>query len=423
MTANNASPRIALKLGLGVAVVAAVAAGAFFWLREDATFIAVYRGTAVDAVSGSIEVHASGDLKELKSEGSGRVESCEHLDQGQSFKKGDVLVKLDATDQRRAIDQAIHNDEAAWQRREIEFSDNPEWTAVAQKLDEARKQVQPGEPASVEMNRLRAQLDEIESRTDPRRKAVERNLENAKRLHDHGDLSEADWDRQQKAVADLDKELRLAAFDAAKARADHETAMENMRLQLKKMTIVAPEDGTAAAVMVWPGALINTGTTVATFNSNSRVVVAKISEEDFGKIKVGQDAKVRLVIYAREDPFDAKVSKIMPTADPDTQRYTVLLDVAVDPARLVLNSSGQVNITVGEHPSVMLIPRRAVFRGEGDNVYVVKNGRVERRKVTLGYTSLNTVEVASGLAVGEQVICENVRQFDDGQYVRASPLK
>ena len=97
------------------------------------------------------------------------------------------------------------------------------------------------------------------------------------------------------------------------------------------------------------------------------------------------------------------------------------LDVAVDPARLVPFSTGQVNITVGEHPDVPLIPRRAVF--EGENVYVVKGGRVERRVIKLGYASLNTVEVAAGLAVGEQVISENVRQFYDGEHVRALVAK
>ena len=60
---------------------------------------------------------------------------------------------------------------------------------------------------------------------------------------------------------------------------------------------------------------------------------------------------------------------------------------------------------------------------DGTNVCVVKNGRVEVRTVKLGYISLNKVEVAAGLAPGEHVIVENVRDFRDGQFVRIEQPK
>ena len=85
--------------------------------------------------------------------------------------------------------------------------------------------------------------------------------------------------------------------------------------------------------------------------------------------------------------------------------------------QLLPNSTGEVTITVGTHDNVPLVPRRAVFNGSF--VFVVKDGRVERRQVEIGYRGLNTVEVTQGLTAGEQVIVEDLDLFRDGQRIRA----
>jgi hypothetical protein len=63
-----------------------------------------------------------------------------------------------------------------------------------------------------------------------------------------------------------------------------------------------------------------------------------------------------------------------------------------------------------------MILRRAVF--DSNKVYVVKNGRVERRMLEIGFVSLNNVEVRKGLEVGEHVIVDRVEEFREGQRVR-----
>jgi RND family efflux transporter MFP subunit len=171
---------------------------------------------------------------------------------------------------------------------------------------------------------------------------------------------------------------------------------------------------------VAPGALIGPGTTVATFFSNQRNVIAKVSEEDVGKVKVGQPAKVHLLNLG-DETLDAKVSTILPFADADTQRYSVYLDVAAEPKKLKPFATGEVSITVGEHPNQPRIPRRAVFND--DYVFVVKGGVVEKRKVKLGFRALNFAEVVENLAPGEQVIVDDLDQFRDGQHVKVVEAK
>jgi RND family efflux transporter MFP subunit len=379
MTAQNGNIRLLLKLVLAAAVVVAVVVVALQRFSDVAVVAPVKRDKAVNAVPGSVTVFADKGIQELKFDVSGRVEICEALDPGRPFKKGDVLIKLDTAELEREIAETKRNFESAQKRREIVLKSNQELTVA------------------------------------------EKNLANYERLLKRGDVSEESVEGLRRGLQALKTKIDLEDFDNEKAKVDFASLMKTKETQLAKMSIVALEDGVVEGAMVRRGALISAGAPVALVSSNERVVTAKISEENFGSIKLGQKAKVRLLIYPGEAPFDAKVSKILPSADEATQRYTVYLDVAVDPKRLKHNSTGQVTITVDEHDDRPLVPRRAIFNG--NNVFVMKDGRLELRQIDVGFVSLSTAEVNKGLAPGELVVVENIDQFRHGQRVRVAAAK
>ncbi|HVS51462.1 MAG TPA: efflux RND transporter periplasmic adaptor subunit [Opitutaceae bacterium] len=360
-------------------LVVLAAAGVTAWVafRTPAIVATVIRDKAVDAVPGSVVVHADGDIKELKTETGGRVESCEPLKEGGTFKKGEELLRLDMRELQRQIDEADRNHDAQLERLKVEKQNDVRIKVGQQKLDEVKRQF------------------------------------------DFKHLSQTELEAAQREFERLQTTIALEDFDAKKREEDYQAAKKSFDLQKEKMVVKAPEDGTVKEVFAWPGALINGGTVVATMYSNARLVIAKISEEDFAKVKVGQAARVRLLIYPN-DEFDAKVAKILPAADENTQRYTVYLEIPpaqLAPEKLRPFSTGEVTITVASRENQPLIPRRALL--PDDAVLVVKNDRVEKRKIKIGFKSLNLVEALAGVAPGEQVIVEDVDQFRDGQHVRA----
>lgn len=372
MPEKSNSLQVVLKTGLTLAVVAALAFFAFNRFRPTATVASVTRGKAVNVVTGSVIVSADGGIWPLKSELPGRVVWCEALDRGKSFKKGDVLLKLDATDLTREIEQAERDYKAATEKARI------------------RKE------------------------RSPARMLAKETLDNAERFNKRGDVSDEQVKQARRALEALDTELELADLDAQKGKLDFESGMETKRRMLEKMTVTAPFDGEVESVQTFPGAIIGAGAVVGTIYADARVVAARISEESFGQIQLGHPAKVTFLIYGSEQ-FDATVLKLLPTAD-ESQRYTAFLDVKIDRQRLKHNSTGEVRITVGERDNQPLIPRRALF--DRDHVWVVKDGQVERRQVELGFLALNRVEIRKGLAAGEQVIVENLEEFRPGQHVR-----
>jgi RND family efflux transporter MFP subunit len=200
--------------------------------------------------------------------------------------------------------------------------------------------------------------------------------------------------------------------------ADFENSLAVKRRQLDKMAIRAPFDGVISAVDVWPGDLIGGSAPVASIITLARRVEAKISEEDFADIRVGQKASVRLLGYGNQQ-FDAKVTRVLPTADPDTQRYTIYLDVDIPKERLVPGLTGEVSVVVGQRHAKTIIPRRAL---SGDSVYVVEDGRVQLRHVETGYVSLTQVEILKGLKPGDPVIVEELDTFRAGQRVKTELL-
>ncbi len=331
-----------------------------------------------------VVVHAEGNVKELKSEAPGRVEWCEALATGAVFKKGDELVRLDSTDLRRDIAQAEKDYKTATERKEIQLRD------------------------------------------DPRLQVAQRTFDNVKRAHDRHEISDVDFDTAKHVFDKAKTDLELESFDSAQAKIAYENKQAESKRLLEKMTIKAPVDGIVRDSAVYPGAVIGIGATVATYYSNDRFIEAKVSEDSASKLAIGQRAKVRLLNLGSNE-YDATVTKILPFADADTQRYTAYLEIdpkVLAPEKLIPFGTGEVTITVAVNKNALLVPRRALFSGiDGSYVFVVKDGRVEKRKVGVGFVGLNKAEVKEFLSAGESVVVSDLEQFRDGQRVRIEMVK
>ena len=79
-----------------------------------------------------------------------------------------------------------------------------------------------------------------------------------------------------------------------------------------------------------------------------------------GEVKIGMKANIQLYAYQTQQ-FTAEVSSIQPAADPETQRYTVVLQIEKPPENLMSGMTGEMNIITGTHENVLLVPSRAVL--------------------------------------------------------------
>jgi RND family efflux transporter MFP subunit len=368
--ANN-SQRLIVRVLIGLGLIGAGVYFALDYFRPVALVEPVIAGQAVKAVPGSVSVRAESPV-ELKSETPGKVIES-HLELGKLVKKDDVLVKLDSRDVELEI-ETIESDFTLFKQR-------------------------------IELGDKKTEIDD---------KNAEEAFQEIERRHKGGQLAEADFIRAQRDQAKAKLDRQDAKNVQQNKKESYENQLQVLGRRKEKMTIRAPFDGQIADFYVWPGQLIGDGTVVAKLISLSRTVEAKISEENSAGVKVGQKASVTFLPYGIWQ-YDAKVTKILPTSDPETQRRIMHLEVNIEPEKLRPGINGEISITIDSHPAKTMVPRRAL---SGRTVLVVKDGRVQQRKVEIGFESLNAVEILKGVEHGELVIVDQLDLFHDGDRVK-----
>lgn len=130
-----------------------------------------------------------------------------------------------------------------------------------------------------------------------------------------------------------------------------------------------------------------------------------VSERFFPNVKHGQEATLTTDIYPDRE-FSGQLHKIYPTIDRASGTFRVEIltenkDLALRPGMF-----GRVILNVGEIES-LLVPALAVLKQVGSDeryVFVVKDGVAHRRKVTLGRTFDDKLEILAGLEEGEMLV-------------------
>ncbi len=368
------SERKGLSIFIKVLVVVLVVAGVGYVLlqrfRPWVLVVPVKREDAADAVPGSVTVRAERVIV-VRSAVGGMV-TAGRLEIGQMLKEGDFMIRLDTRD------------------LELEIKANED------SLKTAKDRRAVG--SLIEFELANARVD----------------LSNAERASKDGTVSRQALDRAASNVRGIERRLAIEKVETDASIAALENSLEVRRLRLERMTVKSPANGQVSEVLAYPGDIIGGESVVATLISRERLVEARISEENFAGIKVGDKASIRFLGYGPQ-LYGARVIKVLPTADPATQRYVVHLEVDLDAAKLVPGLTGDVSIVIDTHPDTRVIPRRALF---GDKVYVVNEGTVELRTVKTGFTDLNTVEILDGLKEGELVLVEQLDLVRAGDKVR-----
>jgi len=145
-------------------------------------------------------------------------------------------------------------------------------------------------------------------------------------------------------------------------------------------------------------------------------LVGLVPVQDIAKLKVGQTARIKI---PGAGEVDAKVRRIAPTVEPNSQLGQAFLGITTN-RRLLVNSSGRAMITIGQSCNNVSVPLTAVLYGDaGTVVQVVKRSRVETRQVEVGLMAGGQVEISHGLNEGDIVVARAGALLREGDPVRA----
>lgn len=181
----------------------------------------------------------------------------------------------------------------------------------------------------------------------------------------------------------------------------------------------APIDGTVVSVSGRVGAQALPQAPVAVIATVDRLeIVAQVPERRAGALSLGARATVRLDALPGFEPT-ARLTLISPTVDPQSRSLEAVFSFERGDARLRPGMFAQLRIVTERRAAALAAPQHAVMRrGDETWVYVVADGRAERRDVRLGLELDGLAELRSGVAPGELVIVRGQNLVGPGAAVR-----
>lgn len=193
-----------------------------------------------------------------------------------------------------------------------------------------------------------------------------------------------------------------------------------LQAQLNKTEVRSQVAGTVLTRDVEAGDLVQPGQTLFTIAvDGSTEIRVPLDERNLSKLALQQNAMAITDAYP-DQPFPAYIDFIAPSIDP--QRGTVEVRLTVDPVPEFLRQdmTVSVNIETARRAQALVLPNDALGSVQGDQAIVVllRDGKIQRQKVTLGLRGLAMSEVIAGVSVGDEVLADAATSLANGTRVR-----
>ncbi|RQO39669.1 efflux RND transporter periplasmic adaptor subunit [Variovorax sp. KBW07] len=216
-------------------------------------------------------------------------------------------------------------------------------------------------------------------------------------------------------VAAARDRMRAMSIPAELIRRSEETGTAQARYVL-----AAPADGVVAELGVREGVAVAPGTTLFRIAGLEKVwAVAEIPEAHAVRLVRGQKVKAVLQADAAQS-FDGTLDEILPQVDTATRTLKARFSVDNPGGRLVPGMLLRLQVA-GAAGTRLVVPAEAVIRTGRRAVVIVRkaDGAFEPHDVSLGADLGDDIEVAAGLADGDQVVASGQFLIDSEARLRS----
>jgi len=275
----------------------------------------------------------------------------------------------------------------------------------------------------------RATVIEAESDRDQAQREAQRQRD--VRAQNPNLVSQQELDLATSRAAQSDAKVRAASARQDAAQAGHRFAEANLENTFIRApftgTVLRKEAEVGEVVAPSVGGGLTRGAVVTMADLSTLEVEVDVNEAYISRINSDMAARITLDAYP-DTSFRGRVRQVVPTAD--RQRATVQVKVSIlDRDRRILPEMGaRVDFITPEAPRTaagpappprIRVPESAVKMDNGESVvWLVRSGRLERRRVDAGPTSGGFREIRTGLSGGEQLLTGGVDLPQENMKVR-----
>ncbi len=258
----------------------------------------------------------------------------------------------------------------------------------------------------------RARVQAAQAQTD---------LERTRTLAARGAATVQALERDELALRVTDRDLRAAESQDHGAEHEIEQARallarygQNGEAALERWNVTAPVAGVILKVTQESETMVYAGFPLVDIGDprDLEIVADVLSTE---AVEIPPQAEVAIERWGGAGALTGRVRRVEPTAftkistlGVEEQRVNVRIDLVTPPERWTRLGDGyrvEVRIAVLSRDDAIIVPAGALFRiGSQWYAYVVSAGRAERRPVEVLRRAGRTAAIASGVAVGENVV-------------------
>lgn len=255
------------------------------------------------------------------------------------------------------------------------------------------------------------------------------------------ELRRVEAGHQRRAVSELD--LEKARDEAEKARLEYEhavaegelladavgfeveaqqAAIERQRLRVQELErrqaqleVRSPVTGMVGNILVDPRAVVSENQPLMmVVDLTAFELEAQVPESYADALTPGTPAEVRV----NGDTHAAVVAGVSPEVR-NGQVQARLRFSGPTPEGLRQNQRLTARLIFDERDGIVYVPRGGFFdSGGGRSAYVLTEGGIaERRRISTGATSVDKIEILSGLEPGERIVSSNTDAFQDAERV------
>lgn len=320
---------------------------------------------------------------------------------GDTVKRGDVLAVLESPD----LTDELKKEQSSYQELAAE---------VDRQRILARKQ------------NLLAQRDADTAEID--RLSAQRTLERYDSVANEGVVAKIDYQKAKDALRAAEIRAQHAKQASTLEKDDVDLALRTKTAQLERqklvlanaqrrvdeLTVRAPVDGFIGTLSVANRSVVQANTPLMTLVDLSALEVElEVPETYVNDLGLGMRAEITV--------NGATTSGKLSALSPEVVKNQVLARVRFEgkqPDGLRQSQRVQARLLIDEKPNVLLLPRGPFVESEGGRyAYVVQDGVAVRTPIRMGATSINAVEILSGLKQGDKVVVAGTETFDNAQRV------
>ncbi len=377
------------KIVLGLILISTLGIGFLMWQPKKVESIQVSQGDIKQTIVATGRVAPMAKI-ELASLVSAQIERI-HVNEGDIVSKGQLLITLSDASVDASVVQAQANLREAEERlQELSQLTRPlaESSLAQAKANLTLAQAEFQRYASLEQQKLASQssLDAAKKTLDVNQKAYETALKQWQATQAKGTSSQLIQSRIEQAKAALNLALAKQA----------------------QLFIYAPSSGTLLQRLAEVGATVQPGKTLMTLASQGETrIEAPIDEKSMRFLATEQQARVIADAYPQQ-PFDAKLSLIYPSIDPNRATVNVRLIVDQPPAFLRSDMTVSIEMITGQAENVLIVPTDAIRDAKSNAPWVMKivDNKTTKQPVTLGISGVGYTQILTGVAVNDWVVTQ-----------------